>query len=97
MQLVGYVRVSRADDVRGSVQQREAIERYAKLHRVEIIDVIEEVGASRVQERQGLQQALEIAHRRGAAGILAASIDHLTQHDDELRSLVGRVFVADIS
>lgn len=71
MKAVGYIRVSKASQAEDGVSlaaQREKIEAYARLHDLDLVQVLADEGISgkRSDNRPGLQEALRLACRHKA-------------------------------
>ncbi len=73
--------------------QREKVALYAKLHDLELVDVIEDAGQSaKSLDRHGLQRALTMLRRGEAAGLLVTKLDRLTRSLRDLDTLIADYF-----
>jgi DNA invertase Pin-like site-specific DNA recombinase len=96
MKVVGYVRVSTEEQAAGGVSlaaQREKIAAYARLYDLELIEIVEDAGASgKTLDRPGLIQALDMLRRGQAAGLVVGKLDRLTRSVADMAKLVDRYF-----
>jgi integrase/recombinase XerC len=81
---VGYIRVSTVGQTEGHglQRQREAIERWASHHRVELVAIVEEhpiSGAAPIDKRPGLLEALRLLETTGAKMLIAEARDRLVR------------------
>lgn len=90
--VVGYVRVSTEDQADQGVSladQRRRIQQYAELYELELIEVIEDAGASaKSLNRPGIARALELLSAGQAEGLLVAKLDRLTRSVRDLGELL---------
>jgi len=90
--VVGYVRVSTSEQAESGVSlaaQRERLEAYATLYDLELVEVIEDAGASaKSLDRAGLKRALVLLRSGGADGLLVAKLDRLTRSVRDLDTLI---------
>jgi len=95
--VVGYVRVStdkQADHGISLEAQTAKVKEYAQLYELELVEVIEDAGASgKTLDRPGLQRALLMLKRGEAEAIVVAKLDRLTRRVVNLGELVERYFV----
>jgi DNA invertase Pin-like site-specific DNA recombinase len=79
---IGYLRVSTEDQALGPEAQLASLRQWATLHRVEIIEVMEDrgvSGAAPLEARPGLLAALAAMGRHGAGVLLVAKQDRLAR------------------
>ena len=97
--VVAYLRVSTESQAEHGVSlaaQRRRVEAYADLYGLELVDVIEDGGASAKNlDRRGLAQALALLDRGDVSGLLVAKLDRLTRSVRDLGHLVERYFHSD--
>lgn len=83
MRVVGYVRVStvgQVQDGQGLAIQEKAIRSWVKEHKHRLVGVHRDEGISgSVEEREGLEEALEAVKFNGADGLVVSSIDRLAR------------------
>lgn len=95
MKVIGYIRVSTAEQARDGwtlAQQRKLIEAECERRGWELVEVIEDAGFSgRNDDRPGLQRALKMLAKRKAKGIVVARLDRLA------RSLINLAQWIDLS
>ncbi|NUP04594.1 MAG: recombinase family protein [Polyangiaceae bacterium] len=93
---VGYIRVStdqQADRGLSLSAQRAKVRAYAKLHDIELVDILVDAGLSATTlERPGLQRALQMLRRREADAILVVALDRLTRSVHDLGLLLKKAF-----
>lgn len=93
--VVAYLRVSTAKqaDLGLSLEaQRDKVELYARLHELDVVDVVVDAGESaKSLERPGLQRALAQLGA-GADGLLVVKLDRLTRSVRDLGELVATYF-----
>lgn len=93
---VGYVRVStekQAADGGSLAAQRERLEQYAALYRLELVEVIEDAGESGGKlNRPGLQRALAMLEDGHADALLVVKMDRLTRSLKDLSHLLEHYF-----
>src|SRR5688500_4802069 len=93
---VAYIRVSSADQADNGhslAAQREKEELYAKLHGLDLVDVIEDAGVSaKPLDRPGLTRALAMLDRGEAAALLVCKLDRLTRRVADLGRLIDGYF-----
>lgn len=98
MNVVGYVRVSTEHQADGGVSidaQREKLTAYAKAMDLNLVEVIEDAGASaKTLDRPGLRRALSILEGGQADGLLVTKLDRLTRSVRDLGDLVDSYFAA---
>lgn len=94
--VVIYARVStagQADSGLSLSDQRERAEAYAKLYGLQVIDVVEDAGASaKTMNRPGLLRALAMLKAGEADGLVVAKLDRLTRSVRNLGELLDRYF-----
>ena len=82
LKAIGYLRVSTEDQALGPEAQLASLRQWAALHRVEILDVMEDrgvSGAAPLEARPGLLAALAAMGRHGAGVLLVAKQDRLAR------------------
>src|SRR5262245_24628947 len=83
MTVIGYTRVStdeQADKGLSLGAQRAKIEAYCALYDLELVELIEDGGASgKTLKREGLQRALKMLRKGAANGLVIAKLDRLTR------------------
>jgi DNA invertase Pin-like site-specific DNA recombinase len=93
---IAYLRVStdkQADRGVSLEAQRAKVTAYAQLYELELVDVIEDAGASATTlDRAGLQRALAMLARGAADALLVVKLDRLTRSVRDLGHLVERHF-----
>jgi site-specific DNA recombinase len=73
--------------------QREKIAAYAKLYDLELVEVIDDPGASgKTLDRLGLTRALDMLKRGEVCGLVVAKLDRLTRSVADMAKLVDRYF-----
>jgi DNA invertase Pin-like site-specific DNA recombinase len=93
MKVVGYVRVSTDHQVLGIETQRDQIKKYASLYGLELVDVIEDRGASaKTLDRPGMHRALAMLGSGEADGLLVAKLDRLTRSVRDIDTLIHAHF-----
>lgn len=97
MRLVGYVRVSTAEQATGGqslTAQRERLAAYAALYGHTLEVVLEDPGASgkSLEGRPGLAEALRLLAAGEADGLLVAKLDRLTRSVRDLGELLEGTF-----
>lgn len=90
--IVGYIRVSTAKQEISPEAQRSALERYADLYELTLVEVITETGSAKSLARPGLQRALALLKAGEADGILIAKLDRLTRSVVDLGTLLQDYF-----
>ncbi|ALJ36905.1 recombinase family protein [Azospirillum brasilense] len=94
--VVAYVRVSstdQADNGHSLATQREKVELYARLHSLELVEIIEDAGVSaKTLERPGLTRALAMLDAGEATALLVPKLDRLTRSVRDLGELIDRYF-----
>lgn len=79
---IGYVRVSTEEQAQGPRAQRDALDRYARAHGLELVEVYDDVGvsgAAPIDERPGLLAALDALEQRRAEIFLVAKRDRIAR------------------
>jgi DNA invertase Pin-like site-specific DNA recombinase len=93
---VAYIRVSTDKQVDEGVSlaaQREKLELYARLHDLELVDVVVDAGVSaKSLDRPGLQRALSMLVAGQADALLVTKLDRLTRSVRDLGALVESHF-----
>ena len=99
MRTVAYLRVSttkQADHGVSLAAQRAKVEAYASLYDLELVEIIEDAGASaKSLDRDGLSRALDMLTTGEADGLLVVKLDRLTRSVRDLDSLISRFFSGD--
>lgn len=93
--IVGYVRVSTADQAESGLSlesQRERLAAWCSLYDAELVCVFDDAGASAksLKGRDGLAAALAMVEAGEADGVLVAKLDRLTRSVRDLGDLVDR-------
>jgi site-specific DNA recombinase len=96
MKVVAYARVSTETQAERGVSlqaQLSKLHAYAELYELEIVEVIEDGGASaKSLDRPGLQRALALLDAGKAQGLLVAKLDRLTRSVRDLDTLISTWF-----
>jgi DNA invertase Pin-like site-specific DNA recombinase len=96
MRVVAYVRVSteeQAEDGISLPNQREKAEAYCKLYDLQLLEVIEDAGASaKTLKRPGLQRALAMLRSGQADGLVIVKLDRLTRSVADWQTLIDDYF-----
>ena len=94
---IGYVRVSTSEQANEGVslaQQRQALERWAELSDVELVEIVEDAGVSGtvpVSERPGGQRVFEALESGAATGVVFTKLDRMFRNTiDTLRTVYER-------
>jgi site-specific DNA recombinase len=97
--VLGYVRVSTAEQARDGVSllaQSDKIRQFARLHDLDLIDLIDDPGASaKSLDRPGLKAVLARIAVGEVSGLIVAKLDRLTRSVVDLAELVGGYFGGD--
>lgn len=93
---VAYLRVStdmQAEKGLSLDAQREKLDLYARLHELDVVEVIVDAGESgSTLERPGLQRALALLAAGEASAFVCVKLDRLTRSVRDLGTLLGTVF-----
>ena len=93
---VGYVRVSteqQADEGVSLDAQEAKLRLYAKLHSIDLVEVIVDAGESaKTLNRPGLQRALGMIESGEVSALIVVKLDRLTRRVGDLCDLVERCF-----
>ena len=96
MRVIGYVRVSTDEQASHGVSlaaQAEKVRAYCSLYDLELVELIDDPGASaKTLERPGLARALAALDRGEAAGLVVAKLDRLTRSVVDMAALVRDYF-----
>ena len=96
IKVIGYVRVSTDEQAQQGLSlasQAEKIRAYASLYELELVEVIEDAGASaKSLHRDGLQRVLSMLREGKAEGIIIAKLDRLTRSIVDLNKLIEEYF-----
>lgn len=96
MRVVGYTRVSTDEQATSGVSleaQAEKVRAYCKLYDLELVELIEDAGASaKSLDRPGLERALALLDTGAADGIVVAKLDRLTRSVADMATLIRRYF-----
>lgn len=94
MRCIGYVRVSTEMQVDAGYSleaQRQDIERYCELYKIELVEIISDEGVSAKNiRRPGLEKALKILQE--IDGLIVAKLDRLTRSVKDLGHLLDKYF-----
>lgn len=93
---VGYVRVSTADQAQNGLSldaQRARLSDFARVYQVDLVDVVEDAGASAgTLERPGLKRALKLLTDGQADALVVVKLDRLTRSVRGLADLLDNHF-----
>jgi len=96
VRVIGYVRVSTEEQATSGVSlaaQADKIRAYAALYDLDLVEVIEDAGASaKSLDRAGLRRALAALRRGEVAGIVVAKLDRLTRSVADMATLIADYF-----
>jgi DNA invertase Pin-like site-specific DNA recombinase len=94
--VIGYTRVSTIGQATDGVSldaQRAKIVAYCALYDLELVDIVEDAGASaKTLQRPGLQDALRRLESGEAGAMVVAKLDRLTRSVADLASLLEKYF-----
>ncbi len=94
--VIGYTRVSTTGQATDGVSldaQRDKLIAYCALYDLELVDIIEDAGASaKTLDRPGLQDALRRLEAGEAGAMVVAKLDRLTRSVADLASLLEKYF-----
>jgi DNA invertase Pin-like site-specific DNA recombinase len=93
MRVVGYIRLSKAEEGHGLSVQRRAIEDYCERRGYELVEVYEDNGASgrSTRKRPGLADAIAACSRRDVDAIVATRVDRLARSSLDFHRIVEQV------
>ena len=96
MRVIGYVRVSTEEQASHGVSlaaQTEKVRAYCALYDLELVELIDDPGASaKTLARPGLARALAALDRGDADGLVVAKLDRLTRSVADMATLVSDYF-----
>lgn len=96
MRVIGYVRVSTDEQASQGVSiaaQTEKVRGYCSLYDLELVELVDDPGASaKTLARPGLERALAQLRRGEADGIVVAKLDRLTRSVVDMAALVTDYF-----
>jgi DNA invertase Pin-like site-specific DNA recombinase len=96
MRVIGYVRVSTEEQASHGVSlaaQTEKVRAYCSLYDLELVELIDDPGASaKTLARPGLARALAALDRGDAGGLVVAKLDRLTRSVADMATLVSDYF-----
>lgn len=96
MRVVAYTRVSTETQAERGVSlaaQADKVRAYAALYDLDIVEVIEDAGASaKTLDRPGLRRALAMLDAGGVDGLVVAKLDRLTRSVRDLDTLISTWF-----
>ena len=96
LKVIGYIRVSTEEQSKDGVSldvQREKIEKYAQLYDLELIEILQDAGASgKTLERRSVRQLMARLDSAEAGGMLVAKLDRLTRSVRDWSALIERDF-----
>ncbi len=96
MRVIGYVRVSTEEQATSGVSlaaQAEKVRAYSALYDLDLVEMIEDPGASaKSLDRPGLTRALAALRRGEADGIVVAKLDRLTRSVGDMATLIRDYF-----
>ncbi len=92
MRVIGYIRVSTEEQAAGGTSmgaQAAKLKGYAQLYEHDLVDLVEDPGASaKTLDRPGLRRALAMLERGEADGLLVAKLDRLTRSVRDMAHLL---------
>lgn len=98
VRVVGYIRVSttmQADEGVSLEAQKLKLKQYADLYDLDLVDIVEDAGASaKTIQRDGLQKALAMLKGGMAEALLVVKLDRLTRSIKDLGTLIDCYFNA---
>ena len=96
MRVIGYVRVSTEEQATAGVSlaaQAEKVRAYCALYDLDLVELIEDPGASaKSLDRPGLARALATLRRGEVDGIVVAKLDRLTRSVADMATLIRDYF-----
>jgi site-specific DNA recombinase len=96
MRVFGYVRVSTDEQASSGVSlaaQAEKIRAYCSLYDIELLEIVEDPGASaKTIDRPGLQRVLATLRKGEAQGLVVAKLDRLTRSVADMAALIDSHF-----
>jgi len=96
MKITGYIRVSTEEQANSGISleaQKAKIRGYAELYELDLVEIIEDRGASgKNLKRDGIQKALEMIRNGESQGILVAKLDRLTRSIVDMNNLIKNYF-----
>jgi site-specific DNA recombinase len=96
VRVIGYIRVSTDEQASHGVSlaaQTEKVRGYCNLYELDLVELIDDPGASaKTLERPGLERALTQLRRGEAEGIVVAKLDRLTRSVVDMATLVADYF-----
>jgi site-specific DNA recombinase len=96
LKVVGYIRCSTEEQASGGVTldaQRSKLEQYARLHDLELVEVVADAGVSaKSLDRPGLARALGLLEAGTAGGLVVAKLDRLSRSVRDWNALIDDYF-----
>ena len=96
VKVVGYIRVStmmQADEGVSLDAQRVKLQQYADLYELDLVEIVEDAGASaKTIQRDGLQKSLAMLKAGMAEALLVVKLDRLTRSIKDLGTLIDGFF-----
>jgi site-specific DNA recombinase len=96
--VVGYVRVSTEEQASSGVSlaaQSSKVRQYAELHDLDLVEVVEDSGASaKSLDRPGLKRVLGYLDSGAVQGVVIAKLDRITRSVSDLDKLINWYFSA---
>jgi site-specific DNA recombinase len=96
VKVIGYARVSTAEQVSGGVSleaQEAKIRAYCDLHDLVLVEVIVDAGESAKRlERPGLQRGLAMLKKKAAEGLVVCKLDRLSRSVKDWNTLIDGYF-----
>ena len=91
--VIGYARLSKAEEGHGLSVQRGAIESYCERRGLELVRIEEDNGASgrSTRKRPGLAQALEACRAEGCGAIVSTRVDRLARSSLDFHRIAEEV------
>src|SRR5207249_3968739 len=91
--VIGYVRLSKAESGHGLSVQRKGVEDYCERRGLELVRIEEDNGASgrSTRKRPGLAAAIEACRAEGCGGIVATRVDRLARSSLDFHRIIEQV------
>lgn len=96
MKAIGYIRVSTEEQAREGISleaQEEKIKKYADLHNLGLVEVINDEGKSgKDLDREGIKKVISLCQAKNINHLIVYKMDRLTRRTLDLLTLVEEVF-----
>ena len=96
MNVIGYARVSTAEQATGGVSleaQEAKLRAYCDLHELNLVEIIVDAGESaKTLKRPGLQRGLAMLKRKAAEGLVVCKMDRLSRSVKDWNTLIDNYF-----